>query len=83
MTSDFPASSPSGDMKSTKLSRWLNSFYDGKKCAAAIRVDANTDLGRMRVSQLKHMLAARDAPCLDCLEKADFIRRVREVYGVA
>jgi hypothetical protein len=29
---------PAGEMKSTKLSRFLNQFYSGKACAAAVKI---------------------------------------------
>ena len=71
-----------GEMKSTRLSKWLNQFYDGKKCAAAIRVDASTDFSRLRVGQLRQMLQARGQVCSDCVEKDDYVRRVKQAYGL-
>lgn len=69
-------------MKSTRLSKWLNSFYGGKNCAAAMRIDASTDLSRLRVSQLKQLLEARGVACHDCVEKGDYMRHVRDAYGL-
>ena len=33
-----PACMLAGEMKSTKLARFLNQFYDGKKCAASVKI---------------------------------------------
>ena len=78
-----PASSPrAGELKSTKLVRFLNQFYNGKKCAEAVKMDASTDFGKMRVGQLKQLLEARGESCKECFEKADYIRRVKEAYGL-
>ena len=47
----------------------------GRRCAG--RVDLKrADLGRMRVAQLKQLLADRGATCRECVEKADFVRRL-------
>ncbi|KAI3429290.1 hypothetical protein D9Q98_005386 [Chlorella vulgaris] len=72
-----------GEMKSTKLARFLNQFYSGKACAAAIKIDASTDLAKMRVSQLKQILESRGEQCKDCVEKSDFVDKIRQVFGVA
>lgn len=50
-------------MKSTRLSKFLNQFYNGKKCAAAVRIDASTDFSKMRVPQLKQLLEAKGVVC--------------------
>lgn len=72
----------SGEVKNTKLVKWLNSFYSGKKCAEAIQVDESTDFSKMKVSQLKQLLAGRDTKCQNCVEKSDFIKKVKEVYNI-
>ncbi|KAL4447472.1 hypothetical protein ABPG75_004691 [Micractinium tetrahymenae] len=71
-----------GEMKSTKIARFLNQFYSGKACAAAVRIDASTDLSRMRVSQLKEILESKGEKCRECVEKSDYIARIRQVFGV-
>ena len=45
--------------------------------------DASTNLGGMRVAQLKQILEARGATCRDCFEKADYVARVRQEFGLA
>lgn len=72
-----------GEMKSTKLVRFLNQFYSGKLCAASVKMDGDTDFGKMRVGQLKQLLEAKGESCKECVEKGDFIRRVRAAYGLA
>lgn len=71
-----------GEMKNSQLVRWLNSFYSGKVCAQAVKLDTSTDFSKMRVSQLKQLLMARDAKCENCVEKSDFVKRLKEVYNL-
>jgi hypothetical protein len=42
-----------------------------------IKTDANTDYSKMRVKHLKQILAERGATCRGCLEKADFVKKVK------
>lgn len=37
----------------------------------------------MRVGQLKQMLAAKGAACKECVEKSDYVAKVKEVFGVS
>jgi protein disulfide-isomerase-like protein len=71
-----------GEMKNTKLTKYLNQFFGGKKCAESIKIDSSTDFGRMRVGQLKELLHSKGEMCSDCLEKGDFIAKVRSVFNV-
>ena len=73
--------SRAGEIKATRLTRFLNEFFGGRRCTAALTVDEATDLSALRVAQLRQLLDARRAGCADCVEKADFVRRVREVYS--
>lgn len=70
-------------MKSTRLSKFLNQFYSSKVCATAVRLHPGTDFRKMRVPQLKALLEAKGVECPECVEKGDFIKRVREAYGLA
>lgn len=36
----------------------------------------------MRVSQLKQILESRGEKCRECVEKGDYIVRIRQVFGV-
>ncbi|PSC75035.1 domain containing [Micractinium conductrix] len=72
-----------GEMKSTKLARFLNQFYNGKACAAAVKIDAATDFSKMRVAQLKQILESRGEKCRECVEKGDYVARIRQVFGLA
>jgi len=48
-------------------------------CASpAVKVDKNTDYSKLRVKQLKAILADRGVACKGCLEKRDYIKRVKE-----
>jgi protein disulfide-isomerase-like protein len=71
------------DMKNTKLTKFLNAFYNGKRCAESIVLDDSTDYSKMRVGQLKQLLAAKGGACKDCLEKEDFIRALKALVAGA
>ena len=45
--------------------------------------DASTDFSKMRVSQLKQILESRRESCRECVEKQDYVRRIKQVFGVA
>jgi len=45
--------------------------------------DASTDFAKMRVGQLKQILESKGEKCRECVEKADYVARIREVFGVA
>ncbi len=72
-----------GELKNSKVVRWLNQFHGGRRCAeaAAALVDAATDLSKLRVAQLKAVLEARGLACPECLEKGDYVRRVKEALA--
>lgn len=71
-----------GAVKVEALSSFLASFRDGSRCAAAVRLTPDTDLHKLKATQLKQLLAARSVSCPECVEKAEYVRRVREVYGL-
>lgn len=71
-----------GEMKSTKIARFLNQFYSGKSCASAVKIDAATDFSKMRVAQLKQILQAKGEACRECVEKQDYIAKIRQVFGL-
>jgi thiol-disulfide isomerase/thioredoxin len=67
-----------GRLKSDALRRFLRGYADGKKCRAALRLDASTDLAAMGVAQLKAVAEARGVTCDGgCLEKGDYIRALK------
>lgn len=70
------------EMKNSKLTKFLNSFYGGKKCAEAIKLDATTDFSKLRVGQLKQLLQAKGVACDNCLEKGDYVKKLQEVVAV-
>lgn len=47
-------------------------------CLAATKTDVNTDYTKMRVKQLKKILSERNVECVGCVEKADFIKKIKE-----
>ncbi|GAB9465827.1 putative ADP-ribosylation factor GTPase-activating protein AGD8, partial [Globisporangium polare] len=42
------------------------------------KTDVNTDYTKLRVKQLKKILAERNVECVGCVEKADFIKKIKE-----
>uniref|UniRef100_K3WKY5 Mesencephalic astrocyte-derived neurotrophic factor homolog n=1 Tax=Globisporangium ultimum (strain ATCC 200006 / CBS 805.95 / DAOM BR144) TaxID=431595 RepID=K3WKY5_GLOUD len=42
------------------------------------KTDVNTDYTKMRVKQLKKILSERNVECVGCVEKADFIKKIKE-----
>lgn len=45
--------------------------------AAAVKTDANTDYSKMRVKQLRKILGERGVECVGCVEKSDFIAKIK------
>lgn len=62
-----------GALKSAQLQRHISGYASGSKCAAQVVLDASTDLAKMKVSQLKTLIAAKGVDCTGCLEKADYV----------
>ncbi|TYZ57983.1 hypothetical protein PybrP1_008438 [[Pythium] brassicae (nom. inval.)] len=42
------------------------------------KTDVNTDYTKLRVKQLKKILAERNVECVGCVEKEDFIKKIKE-----
>ena len=74
-----PAATFNGRMKPDAIESWIYGFAGGRKCASLVKVDAATDLSRLRVPQLKAALAARGGKCSECVEKGDYVRALREL----
>jgi len=45
---------------------------------SAVKVDKNTDYSKLRVKQLRRILAERGVGCKGCLEKGDYVRKAKE-----
>ena len=43
-----------------------------------IKMSEDVDVSKLRVKQLKKILADRGVECVGCLEKRDFVKRVKE-----
>ncbi|KAJ0394422.1 hypothetical protein P43SY_010919 [Pythium insidiosum] len=43
-----------------------------------VKTDANTDYRKMRVKELKKILTERGVECVGCVEKPDFIKKIKE-----
>uniref|UniRef100_M4BD03 Mesencephalic astrocyte-derived neurotrophic factor homolog n=1 Tax=Hyaloperonospora arabidopsidis (strain Emoy2) TaxID=559515 RepID=M4BD03_HYAAE len=47
-----------------------------------VQTDANTDYSKMRVKQLRKILGERGVECVGCVEKADFIAKIKETESM-
>ncbi len=47
-----------------------------------MKIDSSTDFSKLRVGQLKLLLESKGVVCKDCVEKADYVSKIREVYSV-
>ena len=74
-----PAATFGGRMRPDAIESWVYGFAGGRKCASLVKVDAATDLSRLRVPQLKAALAARGGRCAECVEKGDYVRALRDL----
>lgn len=48
------------------------------KPRTAMKVDSQTDYSKLRVKELKSILASRGVECTGCIEKPDFVKRAQE-----
>lgn len=68
-------------MQPDRIRTFLNSFAGGRKCNRAIRIDSQKDVETLSSAQLKEILRDRGVSCEGCFEKADYIRRVKEIFA--
>lgn len=80
-----------GEFKAKEIRDFLSSVKDNKACLAAAKVskrspprqkpkiDLTMDFQSMRVAQLKRMLDEQAEECVGCVEKADYIRKLKAV----
>lgn len=47
-----------------------------------VKTDANTDYSKMRVKELRKILGERGVECVGCVEKADFIAKIKETESL-
>lgn len=45
------------------------------------KVDASTDFAKLKVGEIKRLLSEKGVPCEGCVEKSDFVRKIKEVMG--
>ncbi|KAK9806036.1 hypothetical protein WJX73_007755 [Symbiochloris irregularis] len=70
-----------GEMKAGPLREFLRSFEGGKRCAKAVKLDASTDLSKLKTGQLKQLLEERGVKCPECLERGDYVSRLRDLLS--
>jgi len=69
----------SGNMKSEPIRKFLDQFTGGKRCRQAVKLSPETEFGRLRVGQLKELLRDRGVACRECIEKGDFVAKLKEL----
>ena len=50
--------------------------------APAVKTDSKTDYTKLRVKELKAILAQRGVDCTGCLEKGDYVKRAIETASM-
>lgn len=68
----------SGELKSDPLQKHLATYLNGKKCAAAVKLDASTDFSKLSASALKTIMKERGIPCKGCAEKDEFVAALKQ-----
>lgn len=43
-------------------------------------MDENTDFSKLKVTQLKQLIKDGGVSCPECVEKSDYVKRVRSLY---
>lgn len=76
------APSPRLQIHAENVEHFALQFKDGRRCEGVKKrvlepLDPNKDYGKLRVGELKALLALRGVPCQLCVEKADFVRKAR------
>ncbi len=66
-----------GDLKSEPIRAFLDGFAGGGRCRRAVRLTAETDYSAMRTRQLRELLRDRGLACPECIEKGDYIAKLR------
>ena len=67
-------------MQPDRLRTFLNTFTAGRKCNKQILIASAKDIEALTASQLKEILREHGVTCEGCFEKADYIKRVKEIY---
>jgi hypothetical protein len=48
--------------------------------STASAITASTDLSTLKISQLKTFMAEKNIVCNDCIEKADFVAKIKSYF---
>lgn len=72
-----------GKMQGEKIRSFLDGFRGGKKCNKALIMDENTNLNKLSSGELKEFLRDQKIFCEGCFEKADYIRKVKEIIAIS
>ena len=61
-------------------SRRVLLVYASSNRLSGSQVDEKTDFSKLKVTQLKQLLKDRGVSCPECVEKNDYVKRVRSLY---
>ena len=70
-----------GELKGEPLRAFLQSFAGSQRCASMVKLDASTDFSKLKTGQLKQLLKDRGVTCLECIEKNDYVSRLKELIA--
>ncbi len=62
-----------GSTKGEALRKWIGEYEGGRKCSAAVPLDASTDFRALSAKVLKGMVKAHGVECKGAAEKDDFV----------
>eukprot|EP00210_Caulerpa_lentillifera_P003054 g2916.t1 len=66
-------------MNPDRIRTFLNTFAGGRKCNKAIIINSEQDVDLLTAAQLREILREKGVDCEGCVEKSDYVKRVKEV----
>lgn len=69
------------------IDAFLGDFKGAEACAGVkaevVKIDAGQDVSKMKLGELKRVIASYGAECDGCIEKSDFVRKVQSLVASA
>ena len=73
--------------KMDAIDKFLASFKSGEACAGVraevVEIDPAQDVSKMKLGELKRVIASYGAECDGCIEKTDFVKKVQALVASA
>lgn len=66
-------------MNPDRIRTFLNTFAGGRKCNRAIVINSEQDVDLLTAAQLREILREKGVACEGCVEKSDYVKRVKEI----